>query len=155
MDSIHIAFMVAGHTKFDPDRMFSAIANGYNRSDIFNIDELQALCQLYTTAEVSDGSNVFPWREFIKEKTTDFSGTHKYHGYLTSADHRGAVVMKVREHCHKGEFKNSPMRLIQTSSTLGKSYYHTQRRIPASKLGHIKTMCKQYIAEARWPVYAK
>ena len=46
LDSVLTLFMVAGHTKFDLDRIFSSIANGYKHSDIFNIKELHTLCQL-------------------------------------------------------------------------------------------------------------
>ena len=97
LDSTHVAFMVAGHTKFDPDRMFSTIANGYNHSDIFNIDELCSLCQLYTNATVLDGSIVYPWRDYLKEKYTDLPGTRKYHGFLTTSNHRGKVTVKAHE----------------------------------------------------------
>ena len=155
MDSIHIGFMVAGHTKFDPDRMFSAIANGYNHSDIFNIRELCSLCQLYSTAEVSDGSIVYPWREYLKQKYTELSGIRRYHGYLTTSDHRGKIVIKVREKCFRGEFQNAPMKRLGTNPRLGQPYSNSRKAIGADKKAHIKLMCRQYIDPARWPDYAK
>jgi hypothetical protein len=127
IDPIHVAFMVAGHTKFDPDRMFSAIANGYNNSDIFNIDELCSLCQLYSKATVSDGSNVYPWREYLKEKYTDFPGTCKYHGYVTTSDHRGKVTMKVCEKCYRSEFENAGMKCLRGNPKLGQAYSFTRK----------------------------
>ena len=38
-----IRFMVVGHTKFDPDRLFSNIARAFNRADTFNISQLAEL----------------------------------------------------------------------------------------------------------------
>ena len=36
-----MAFLIAGHTKFAPDRTFAAIAQTYNTSDVFCINELR------------------------------------------------------------------------------------------------------------------
>ena len=35
--------MIAGHTKFNVDRQFSQIAISYNRSDVFDSDDLVAV----------------------------------------------------------------------------------------------------------------
>ena len=40
-DHVHVAFLIAGHTKFAPDRTFAAIAQTYNTSDVFCINELR------------------------------------------------------------------------------------------------------------------
>ena len=38
------SFMLAGHTKFAPDRLFSIIGSAYKEADVFTIiDELKAL----------------------------------------------------------------------------------------------------------------
>ena len=40
------SFLIAGHTKFDVDRMFSLTAKAYNASDVFDTQELlQVMCQ--------------------------------------------------------------------------------------------------------------
>ena len=41
---VHISFMIAGHTKFAPDRLFSAIGSAYKAADVFTIDDLKMLC---------------------------------------------------------------------------------------------------------------
>ena len=41
LDYIRFCFLVAGHTKFAPDRHFALIANAYNREDIFTVAQLQ------------------------------------------------------------------------------------------------------------------
>lgn len=35
VDYFHMSFMIAGHTKFDVDRAFSATAKAYNAVDVF------------------------------------------------------------------------------------------------------------------------
>lgn len=40
MDFFRISFMVAGHTKFVPDQMFSKIARTFYSSDVFNEKKL-------------------------------------------------------------------------------------------------------------------
>ena len=140
LDSILVAFMVAGHTKFDPDRMFSAI-----------------LSQLYTNTTVSDGSIVYPWRDYLKKKYTDLPGTRKYHVFLTTSNHHGKVTVKAREKCYRGEFQNTGMRRLKANnySKLGQAYNCARKPIPMEKLQHVRLMCRQYISPGRWPKYAK
>ena len=38
-----LSLMIAGHTKFNVDRLFSKIAISYNRSDVFNSDDMAAV----------------------------------------------------------------------------------------------------------------
>ena len=44
VDFIHISFMLAGHTKFSPDRLFSVIGSSYKTTDVFTINDLKMLC---------------------------------------------------------------------------------------------------------------
>ena len=37
LEHIHISFMIAGHTKFTPDRLFSVIGNAYKAADVFTV----------------------------------------------------------------------------------------------------------------------
>jgi len=37
---LQFSFLIAGHTKFDVDRMFSVTAKAYNAYDVFNTQEL-------------------------------------------------------------------------------------------------------------------
>lgn len=41
VDFLRISFLIAGHTKFAPDLLFSKIAKTYNKSDVFNTLELK------------------------------------------------------------------------------------------------------------------
>ena len=40
-DFVRISFMIAGHTKFSPDLLFSKISQSFNHSDVFTTDELK------------------------------------------------------------------------------------------------------------------
>lgn len=50
LDHVRLPFMVVGHTKFAPDRLFSRISNSYNSSDVFNIGE--KLLQLQSSMQL-------------------------------------------------------------------------------------------------------
>ena len=41
VDFLHLSFLLAGHTKFSPDLLFSNIAQSYNRADVFTTEELK------------------------------------------------------------------------------------------------------------------
>ena len=43
--------MVPGHTKFRPDLLLSRIANKYNKTDVFNIQELLKVIISYKITE--------------------------------------------------------------------------------------------------------
>ena len=83
IDHIHVSFMVAGHTKFAPDRLFSAVAHTYNTSDLFNISELKPVCEWHAFTHLEDGSGVFHWRELLHSKYTELPGIRFYHDFLT------------------------------------------------------------------------
>ena len=40
LDHLHFCFLLAGHTKFGPDCLFSLVANEYNRKDVFTPEDL-------------------------------------------------------------------------------------------------------------------
>ena len=49
VDRIHISFMVAGHTEFAPDRLFSVVGSAYEREYTFTIHELKGICDQCAT----------------------------------------------------------------------------------------------------------
>ena len=61
IDHVHISFMIAGHTKFAPDRLFSAIGSAYKAADVFTINDLKALCDRSASTHVEKGDRVFTW----------------------------------------------------------------------------------------------
>ena len=55
------------------------------------------------------GERVLTWRNTLGEKYTDLPGVRKYHSFLVVKAHDGTVVMKVRENCFGGIWKDSPL----------------------------------------------
>ena len=94
-DHVHVAFLIVDHTKFAPDRTFAAIAQTYNTSDVFCIDELRDVCSVHATAIVIDRSEIYHWREVIERKYSDLPGVRKLHDFLFVRAHTGITVMKV------------------------------------------------------------
>ena len=95
LEHIHISFMIAGHTKFAPDRLFSTIGCAYKTEDVFTISDLKSICDKCATCTVETGENVLTWRNTLGEKYSDLPGVRKYHDFLIVKAHDRRVVMKV------------------------------------------------------------
>ena len=152
LDHLHFCFLVAGHTKFSPDRLFALAGNTYNRSDVFNEEELLAIYQGFGTAYLEDGANVTTWRKALEKKYSDLPGVRKIHNFLivrTGDD----VVMKVRSSCHTGTLDNSSLRIINPTEVCSpdSSYLSLAKPFPADKLAYVTQMCNKFIPPERWP----
>ena len=55
LDFLRISFMVAGHTKFAPDLLFSVTARDFNVSDVFNESELITVMEKHATVVFDTG----------------------------------------------------------------------------------------------------
>ena len=78
-DYIRLSFLIAGHTKFSPDLLFSKIAQSYNRSDVFMTEELKvAVISSYAEVIVDEGDIVQDWRTPI----TKLPGIRTLHDFV-------------------------------------------------------------------------
>lgn len=111
LDHLHISFLIAGHTKFAPDRLFSTIGSAYKCEDVFSIQGLQHICEQGGTTHIEDGSKVYMWREPLGGKYSNLPGVRKLHDFLVVCSHDGRVVMKVRERIYTGAWSDSSLRL--------------------------------------------
>ena len=153
---VHISFMVAGHTKFAPDRLFATIGSAYKVADVFNIDELKSLCAPSATTLIETGENVLTWRDTLGVKYSDLPGVRKLHDFLFIRAHTGQVVMKVREHCFKGQWKDSPLRMVNPTAPgrPSTSYKDThEHNIKDDKMANMVTMYDKFISPDRRPEY--
>ena len=66
--------MVAGHTKFSPDRLFSEVATTYACSDVFTTEELAAVASNYSSVMIDKGEIVRAWRAKVEAKYTKLPG---------------------------------------------------------------------------------
>ena len=156
LEHLHISFMIAGHTKFAPDRLFSIIGSAYKAEDVFTIDELKALCETSSTCHIETGDGILTWRETLLNKYSDLPGVRKYHDFLVVKAHDGNTVMKVREKCFTGAWKNSPMHVTDpwANGTPTSSYRHTHtHEISAEKMANMVTMYDRFISPDRRPDY--
>ena len=155
LDHCCFCFLVAGHTKFAPDRLFALTGNAYNRADIFTAEELLEICQRFSTGCIEDGSHIFDWRSAMAKKYSDLPGVRKIHDFLIVRSINGQVVMKLRTSCHSGIPLESPLRIVdstQSGSPTG-CYRDHPRPLTANKIAHMTQMCYRYIPPARWPSY--
>ena len=51
-DFIRISFLIAGHTKFVPDLLFSKVSQSFSKSDIFTTTELGGTILLLSSTKV-------------------------------------------------------------------------------------------------------
>ena len=97
LETIRTPFLVTGHTKFAPDRVFASVGNSYNKSDVFNCKELVDIAGRYATAVEETGVHILHWRQALDRKYSKLAGIKKYHDFFFSLNTSGVAVMKVRE----------------------------------------------------------
>ena len=156
VDMIHISFLIAGHTKFSPDRMFANVANAYKKADVFTVKELEEICLQFATTTVEDGTHILTWRENLGQKYTELPGVRSLHDFLFFKSTAGSVVTKVRELCYSGAWKQSPLHPKDPSlpgfpsDTYKDKHY---KKITKDKMEHMITMYNKFIAPSYLPSY--
>lgn len=60
--------MIAGHTKFAPDRLFATIGSAFKVANTFTINELQGLCASSAETYIENGENILTWRDSLLQK---------------------------------------------------------------------------------------
>lgn len=161
---LRISFLLAGHTKFSPDLLFSKVAKAYNRSDVFNTSELSHIIAPYSEVVVDNGALVADWRDVLSKKYSKLPGIQKLHDFIYVKNPvTSNVVAKVRHLCYTGSYENSTSHVLRSIDPcfnvipdLGKQSYTAlskTRNLTDSKTKHLKQMYADYIAEDRWPEF--
>ena len=70
---LRVSFLLAGHTKFSPDLLFSKVAQSYNRSDV-----LDTVISPYAELTLDDGTLVGDWREVLSQKYSKVPGSQNF-----------------------------------------------------------------------------
>ncbi len=159
LNFIRISFMVAGHTKFSPDLLFSAISQTYNRNDVFTTDELQEIVSQHAEAVIDDGHLVHDWRSKLT-KYTKLPGIQSLHDFVfvkNPADN--AVAAKVRKNCFSGTFDNTTMHVdngrnisencIPSSASDCYAALHKVKSLSDTKLKHLQQMYRDFVPTDR------
>lgn len=113
-DTVEICYLVAGHAKFDPDRLFALIANAFNASDIFSVEQLLKLIRDIINPTGScihvTNSDIVTWKELLESKYDPIEKIKSYRNFLIKRDDRGKVKVLKRECCYEGNYTpNKPL----------------------------------------------
>ncbi len=156
---LRVSFLIAGHTKFSPDLLFSRIAQTYNKSDVFSTQELKDVIALYADVTIDDGAIVCDWRNAMA-KYSKLPGIRSLHDFIFVKNPvTDTVLAKVRKNCAEGNFENATIHVINgrdieecvipnqandNYSSLGKL-----RPLSESKRKHLGQMSKDFIPADR------
>lgn len=154
LDFIRVSFLIAGHTKFTPDILFSKIAQSYNKSDVFCTGELLELVSQYAGVVLDCGEIVHDWRKNLV-KYSKFPGIRSLHDFIFTKDSvTGTVISRTRKLCHTGAWDKSTIRLLAGRSIDDNvipddshSYLHLNRlrTLSDTKLAHLRQMSTSFI----------
>ena len=158
MDFVRVSFLIAGHTKFSPDIVFAKIAKSYNRSDIFNSEDLQNVISQHADVTVDHGEIVHDWRENLT-KYSKMPGIRSLHDFVfVKNSATGKMVCKTRPLCYEGSFTNATMHIMsgrQVEEDIipdGTQTYLSKRKlrkISDMKLQHLRQMSRLFIPSDR------
>ena len=159
-DFIRISFVIAGHTKFAPDLLFSKIAKSYNQSDVFTTNELKDIIARYADVTVDDGSLVYDWRDPLSKKYSKLPGIRSQHDFIyTKNSLTGQVVSKTRSLCYTGPFNNATIHVLSGKDPTDGAipgdeqtyhYLNKVRNLSSSKMSNLQQMYSQFIPNERW-----
>ena len=158
VEFLRLSFLIAGHTKFSPDLLFSKIAQSYNRSDVFTTEELKNIISLYAEVLIDEGGLVCDWRTPIGRKFSKLPGIRSLHDFVY-ANGRSGVVATVRKLCNTGSYQPSACHvlrgrvvsecIIPDPRTHSYSTLRSTRPLTDSKLQHLKQMYRDFIPSNR------
>ena len=160
---VRLSFMVAGHTKFCVDRLFSQVATTYNRSDVFNADDLGSVIAAHAPVTFDDGKIVKTWRSVLQKKYSKIDGVRGHRDFVVTKHLvTEKVILRVRPFCYGGPFRNDivmPKRghacsenamCSDTDSYLIKSGV---KELASNKLAHLSQMYSRFIPRIKWPSF--
>ena len=146
--------------KFAPDRVFASIANSYNKSDVFNCQELVSIASHYTTAVEENGVHILYWRQELDKEYTQLAGIRQYHDFFVSRNSVGNAVMKMKEECGSGDYKVDRLKLRRGSKLQDEcfpdptcNYLSSLHSLTSEKIKDMKTMYSRFVSQDRWPDY--
>ena len=105
-DSICYSFLIAGHTKFGPDRCFGIIKRSYKVSYVSSLYELAQMVESSSTVGVNkaqlvathDGKVIVPvynWSAFLEQYFVKVPNIKKFHHFRFSKDEPGKLYFKM------------------------------------------------------------
>ena len=89
--------MTVGHTKFKPDRLFASIAKTFYDRDVFCVEMLHTIAELYSVAHIFNLTNIFQWRSPLEKKYVAIPGITSLHDFIVTEE-----ALKHRSVCYMG-----------------------------------------------------
>ena len=159
-DLIRLPFLIPGHTKFAPDRLFASIGSAYGHSDVFNIEELVEVAARFGTAFEETGVNVLHWRQELDKKYVELNGIRQYHDFFITRNSARNAELRVREDCSSGTPRVTELKLRKGQSadvscfpSPSSNYHQSRRTLSEEKMSDMYTMYSRFIPPERWPAY--
>ena len=95
--------MVAGHTKFHPDRLFSSISKTYSQHDVFCLEMLEDIARNYSITHIMSSKDIQNWKISIEEKYNNLPGISGLHDFLVKKEAEN-VVIHHKTHIYSGVY---------------------------------------------------
>ena len=115
LDFLRVSFLNAGHTKFSPDFVFAhaKIAKGYNRSDIFNTEELRDVIAPHADVVIDRGEIIVcDWRANLT-KYSNLPGIGSLHDFVFAKNLvTDRIICKTSRLCYEGSFENATIHVL-------------------------------------------
>ena len=154
-----VSFMIAGHTKFAPDRLFALCAKSFYASDVFSEADFSSVMGQHADVTFDHGRIVRCWRECVTTKYSNLPGIRSLHDFLAIKNPGQQAVMKVRNLVYAGPLIDTPMKLIGDYSPTTRVIPTINDTIAAKglvkeltgvKFDHIKQMYSNFIQHEQW-----
>jgi len=153
-ETIKLCFLVAGHAKFDPDRLFSRIANAFNNNDVFVTEQLLTLIQntIKPTGDCIHITNneIIYWKGLLANKYKPLEDIKKYREFLIKRDDDGKVAVFQRKCCYEGDsvhkvlLKEKVAASLDIRKQLKKYSYLVKGMSPKLSDEKIQDLCKMF-----------
>ena len=141
-DRIRFFYLVVGHTKFEPDRLFASIAKTFYKRDVFCIEMLKAIAELYSTSYVFSSRQIMQWRSVLEEKYNAVQGITELHDFNISAS---SSTLKCRNNCYSGSYKTISQKKLQSISDFCNPPSHELKSLKDEKLQQLLEQHDRYI----------
>ena len=116
--SIRFCYMVVGHTKFQPDRLFASVAKSFYSRDVFCIEMLQVIAQLYSTSYLFTAGDILQWRVALEPMYNALPGITNLHDFVSFSEEFGHASLKCRLNCYSGSFEKVSLKKTSASSNI-------------------------------------
>ena len=139
--SVELSFMMTGHTKFGPDRMFGMFRKVYNLTEVETLDEIQACFSKSSPSGLNKSISTYDptrevrhvtwydWASFLSRKYKPLQGLLGYQNFRTT-DVPGTIAAKERV-----DRKEESFSLLKSQKSFPKRYFILLQFRPRKQIG--------------------